>query len=699
MKSENPLSQKIKTFLIRYYKDNIFDIFNLYPQKKSLFINFNYLEIFDKELSQNLIENPDVIISLLESEIKNIETPFKKTINIIHARIVNFPYRISIRDIRSKHLSKFISIEGLIRKATEVRPKIQKAAFKCLKCSTITIVEQSSHKIEEPYNGCKNELCGRKGPFKTLVEKSEFVDSQKGQIQESPESLKGGSNPQSIEINLSDDIAGTISPGDRVIINGTLQAIQKSIKDGKSLYYDLTIDANSIEHLDKEYDELDISTEDENEIKKLSEEKNIYEKIINSIAPTIFGSTTIKNVKEALMLQLFSGISKILPDGSRIRGDIHIMLVGDPGVAKSQLLRYIIRLSPRGVFTSGKSTSASGLTAAAVKDDIGDGRWTIEGGALVMADRGIAAVDEMDKMRDEDKSALHEAMEQQTISIAKAGIIATLKSRCSLLGAANPIYGRFNRYESISDQIDMPPTLLSRFDLIFVILDIPENQQDKKIASHIIQTHYAGELLQNKNNVINSKITQESIDENMSSINPEINPELMRKYVAYAKKNIYPIMTKEARDYLIDFYTTLRKLGEGKDTPVPSTARQLEALVRIAEASARVELRNVITLEDAERTTRITIECLKQVGIDPTTGALDVDIISSGISKTQRDKITVIKEILKYLREKSDVMNLEEIYIEAEKKDIDREEAEQILNKMSRKGDIIRPSLNQVKLL
>ena len=689
-------NKKLKSFLKRYYKDDVLELANNYPDKRSLVINYDKLEVFDRSIARDLIENPEDVILSLEFALKDMDLPLTKKLENVHVRIVNIPNRIPIRDLRSKHLSKFIAAEGMIRRATEVRPRITKAAFKCMRCDTITFVEQLGNKMDEPYSGCENENCGKRGPFKLVMDQSEFIDSQKGQIQESPESLKGGTNPQSIEINFNDDLTGLVSPGDRVIINGVLRSVQRPLREGKSTFYDLVLDANSIERLDQEYDELDISAEEEEKILELSRDPKVYDKIVGSIAPTIYGH---ENVKRALMYQLFSGVVKQFPDGSRVRGDIHIILVGDPGVAKSQLLQYIVKLSPRGVFASGKSASASGLTAAAVRDDMGDGRWTIEGGALVMADMGIAAVDEMDKMRDEDKSALHEAMEQQTISLAKAGIIATLKSRCALLGAANPIYGRFNRYESLADQIDMPPALLSRFDLIFLLLDVPESRMDEKIATHVVQTHYAGELIQNKNNNAASEITQEYINKQMVNILPEIEPDLLRKYVAYARRNVYPIMDEDARAHLVDFYTSLRKQGEGKNTPVPVTARQLEALVRLAESSARVRLSSRVTMEDAKRTTEITMECLKNVGIDPSTGLLDADIMASGISHSQRDKIGLLKEIIRTIagRTAGGIANRAEVYKEAEKSGINKEEMDVYLGKMSSGGDIYFPDNDHIK--
>ncbi len=692
-------NKKLKDFLKRYYNDEIMELANAYPNQRSLTVSFRDIDIYNRDIAAELIENPERMIPAFEAALRDVEVPFQKSLDNAHIRIINVPGRIPIRDLRSRNIGKFISVEGMIRRATEVRPRMLKAAFRCLRCDYITYVDQPGMRLEEPFAGCENETCGKKGPFKISVEDSEFVDSQKAQLQESPENLSGGSNPQNIEIDLSDDITGKVRPGDRVIINGILRSVQRPLREGKSTFFDLVLEANSIEKTDKEFDELDITPEEEEEILRLSKDPGIYEKIVKSIAPTIYGSGLITDVKEAMMLQLFSGVTKELPDGSRVRGDIHILLVGDPGVAKSQLLRYIVRLSPRGVFSSGKSASASGLTAAMVRDDLGDGRWTIEGGALVMADMGIAAVDEMDKMSDDDKSALHEAMEQQTISIAKAGVIATLKSRCALLGAANPIYGRFNIYEGLAGQIDMPPALLSRFDLIFIILDTPDADTDNKIASHIIQTHYAGELLSQKEKLSGSAVTRELIDQEIKTIDPEIPPDLLRKYVAYARRNVSPVMNEEARQHLIKYYTDLRKLGEGKDSAVPATARQLEALVRLTEAGARVRLDNNATLEDAKRTTRISLECLKKVGIDPETGNYDSDIVNVGVSKSQRDRISLLKEIIRTACSKAENGKalIEDIFIEAEKSGLTRDNVELNIEKMSQSGELIKPDKDHIK--
>ena len=695
--TEGKWDEKFRTFLKKYYWDSILQLANDYPDQRSIYVDFSDLEIFDRELADELLLRPDEVTPCADSALQNIDLPIEKSLDNAKVRFIRIPNKVPNRDLRSKHLLQLVAIEGMIRKATEVRPKIVSAAFKCMRCEHVTRIPQTELKFVEPLE-CENDTCGRKGPFKLDINESVFIDAQKLQVQESPENLRGGTQPQSLDVDVEDDLAGIVKPGDRVIINGVLRSHQRTTREGKSPFYDLVLHANSLEYMDQEFDELEITPEEEEQIRALSRNPEIYEKIIKSIAPSIYG---YDDVKEALSLQLFSGVAKHLPDGSRVRGDIHMLFVGDPGVAKSQMLRYMVKLAPRGVFASGKSASSSGLTAAAVKDDLGDGRWTLEAGALVMADMGIAAIDEMDKMSTEDKSALHEAMEQQTISVAKAGIIATLKSRCALLGAANPKYGRFDKYEGIAQQINMPPALLSRFDMIFVLLDTPNEEMDSKIAKHILKAHYAGELSEQRKNIPASKVTQELVDEHMEVVKPDIDPELMRKYVAYSRRHIYPIMEEAAREHLVKFYMDLRKMGEGKDSPVPITARQLEALVRLAEARARVRLSNVATLDDAKKTTRIVYACLKQVGVDPDTGALDVDVIASGTSKSQRDKIKVIREIIKAVGERHSggKAPLEEVFAEAQAQQIDRQHAEELIAKMRRSGDLVTPDNDHIKVV
>jgi replicative DNA helicase Mcm len=676
-------------FFKRYYWDNLLELANHYPEKRSLFVQFPDLEQFDRELADELLEHPETVLKHANEALIGIELPadveeFKNT----HVRIIKLPEqaRIQIRELRSANINKFIAISGLIRKATEVRPKIVNAAFKCQRCEHVTFVPQGEGKFVEPYE-CENDVCGRKGPFKIVHEESEFVDAQKLRVQESPDDLRGGEQPQTLDVDVDDDLAGVVTPGDRIVISGILRSFQRNTQQGKSTFFDLVLDGVSIEIEDKEFEDIEITKEEIDEILALGKDAEIFGKVIHSIAPSIYG---YDEVKEAMALQLFSGTPKSLPDGARIRGDIHILLVGDPGVAKSQLLRYGVRLAPRGIYTSGKSSTSAGLTATAVKDEFGEGRWTLEAGALVLADMGLACVDELDKMEADDRSSMHEAMEQQTISIAKAGIMATLKSRCALLGAANPKFGRFDRYEPIAKQINMPPALLSRFDLIFILTDEPSVSRDTAIAEHILKAHYAGELSVRRANVIGSGIEMDEITKAMEVIQPVIKADMLRKYIAYTKRNIFPIIQDDARKRLIDFYLSLRKQGEDPNSPVPVTARQLEALIRLAEASARVRLSSVITMEDTDRVIRIVMASLKQVMTDPETGRLDADIINVGMGKSQRDRIKVLKELIRELQEEhKSAVPLEEIISKAEESGIKKDTVEDNITKLKTVGEIL----------
>ncbi|MFB6087094.1 MAG: LAGLIDADG family homing endonuclease, partial [Haloarculaceae archaeon] len=338
-------------------------------------------------------------------------------------------------------------------------------------------------------------------------------------------------------------------------------------------------------------------------------------------------------------------------------------------------------------------------TAAAVQDDFGEGQqWTLEAGALVLADQGIAAVDELDKMNPDDRSAMHQALEQQEISISKAGINATLKSRCSLLGAANPKYGRFDPYEPISEQIDLEPALVSRFDLIFTVTDQPDEEEDRDLAEHILTTNYAGELNTHRTELNSSDYSEEEVSNVTEEVDPSIDPELLRKYIAYAKRNCFPTMTEEAREAIQEFYVDLRAKGQDEDDPVPVTARKLEALVRLAEASARVRLSDTVTEDDAERVIRIVRDQMEAIGVDPETGEFDADIIESGTSKSQRDRIKNIKTLIDDLQDEYDEGAPVDVVVErAEEAGMETSKAEHEIEKLKQKGEVYEPRTDHLR--
>ena len=646
---------KFEEFFATSYKDDVFNILEKYPDERSLTVDYRALEIFDPDLADLLIDKPEEVIHAASIAIKNIDPLVKDAdINIRFEQLSNI---IPLKTLLSKYIGTFVSADGIVRKTDEIRPRIETGVFECRGCMRLHEVEQTSaNTIIEPT------LCSECGgrSFRLLQEESKYIDTQTARMQEPLENLSGGTEPKQMLMILEDDLVDKLNPGDKVRITGTLKTFREE-RSGKFKNY---IYVNHIEPLEQEFEELQLSEEDEAEIIELSKDPNIYDKIIKSTAPSIRG---YRDVKEAIALQLFGGAAKELEDETKLRGDIHILIVGDPGIGKSQILKYVSRLAPRSIYTSGKGTTGAGLTAAAVRDELGG--WSLEAGALVLGDQGNVCVDELDKMRSEDRSALHEALEQQTVSIAKAGIMATLNSRCSVLAAANPKFGRFDRYKVLAEQIDLPAPIISRFDLIFVIEDKPSKEKDSELAEHILKTHQ------------------------YNTVDYEIEPELLRKYIAYARKNVNPRLTEEANEVLKEFYVSTRNSNPEEQGAVPITARQLEAIIRLSEASAKIKLKETVDKEDAEKAVRLQLSCLKEVGVDPETGELDADIVSGGTPKSDRDKIQRVTEEIKQLEEEYAGQAPLNILLSNmnDKYGVSEDKTEQIIKNLVQKGVIYQP--------
>ncbi|WP_299334795.1 LAGLIDADG family homing endonuclease [Haloplanus sp.] len=1407
------LIDRFGRFYRNYYRDEISRLAQRYPnEQRSLHIDYDDLYQFDPDLAEDFLAQPDQLGEFAEEALRVYDLPADVSLGQAHVRLRDLPDTVDIRSIRvhDNHVGRLIAVSGIIRKATDVRPKIVEAAFECQRCGTMTYIPQTEGGFQEPHE-CQG--CERQGPFRVNYDQSEFVDSQKLRVQESPEGLRGGETPQSIDIDIEDDITGEVTAGDHVTVTGVLHIDQVTEGNEKSQLFDLYMDGVSVDIEDEQFEDMEITEADKREIVDLSNHPDIYEEMVASVAPSIYG---YDEEKLAMILQLFAGVTKDLPDGSRIRGDLHMLLIGDPGTGKcqkydtsvvlgdgterklgdlvesrlenpisvddgvyqpvdfpvqsvtangkitrgqatkvwkreapdrmyrirtdagrevevtpshplfvsedghlkatradelgvgdgvavrqrdeiagtseetsartaivpdggsasangsvtqqpkniswdriiaidtvtpeydrvydlevagthtylgngivshnSQLLSYIRNIAPRSVYTSGKGSSAAGLTAAAVRDDFGEGQqWSLEAGALVLADQGIAAVDELDKMDAGDRSAMHEALEQQSyhpnseilladgrrveigefvddamadrpdevidgidceilpvedvgvhsvdfetntvekrpvdrvsrheapdefvrvtfsngrdvlvtpdhpmfverdgetatveagtldegafvpaprklpnstagvpldgephrgkekdvnlpdeltpdlaeilgllvaeghsyagssheigfsnqdgrlldrmqrlmndvfgmsssdttnaagtvtqqyistklyrwfesnvpevmhtarakripaavlgaseeairrflvgafagdggveseamsfstaseglaedyadalakigvasrihhdttenswktyvmggstarfvdavvepaddryakalafverseatkrhhdvlppsaaaeirslrrllgerltgefrpnldedygvqietverhietlrdrvqtvrsalneadtladvraavdwsgrqlaerldgettsavhyaesggydserratlataareaisdalddaatrldgleercalryyrvtdvetvpnegayeceyvydvtveptntfvsqgvalhnsISISKAGINATLKSRCSLLGAANPKYGRFDQYEPIGEQIDLEPALISRFDLIFTVTDQPDPEEDAALADHILRTNYAGELHAQRAEVANANHSQAEVEEVTDTVEPAIDPDLLRKYIAYAKRTCYPTMSDEAKAAIREFYVDLRAKGADEDAPVPVTARKLEALVRLAEASARVRLADTITRADADRVIDIVRSCLQDIGVDPETGEFDADVIETGTSKSQRDRIKSIKDVIETVDaeyEGEAGAPIDAIVDRAEAEGIKEEKVMDQIEGLRRKGDVYSPSTDQYKVV
>ncbi|GAB3667237.1 minichromosome maintenance protein MCM [Halopiger thermotolerans] len=690
------LVDSFEQFFRNYYDNEIKQLAQQYPnEQRSLHVDWQDLYRFDPDLADDFLNQPEQLQRYAEEALRLYDLPIDVSLGQAHVRVRNLPETESpeIREIRARDMNSLVQVRGIVRKATDVRPKIEEAAFECQLCGTLTRVPQSSGDFQEPHE-CQG--CERQGPFQVNFDQSEFVDSQKLRIQESPEGLRGGETPQSLDVHVEDDITGEVTPGDHVSATGVLRLEQQGDGQDKSPVFDFYMEGMSVDIEEEQFEDMDITDEDKKRIYEISNREDVYEQMIGSIAPSIYG---YEQEKLAMILQLFSGVTKQLPDGSRIRGDLHMLLIGDPGTGKSQMLGYIQNIAPRSVYTSGKGSSSAGLTAAAVRDDFGDGQqWTLEAGALVLADQGIAAVDELDKMRPEDRSAMHEALEQQKISVSKAGINATLKSRCSLLGAANPKYGRFDQYEPIGEQIDLEPALISRFDLIFTVTDQPDEEKDRNLAEHILTTNYAGELTTQQEQMTSLEVSNEEIDEMTEQVDPKIDAELLRKYIAFAKQNCHPRMTEEAREAIRDFYVDLRSKGTDEDAPVPVTARKLEALVRLSEASARVRLSDTVEESDANRVIEIVRSCLQDIGVDPETGEFDADIVEAGTSKSQRDRIKNLKQLISDIEEEYDDGAPVDIVLErAEEVGMDQSKAEHEIDKLKQKGEVYEPSTDTLR--
>ncbi|MCD6236676.1 MAG: minichromosome maintenance protein MCM [Thermoplasmata archaeon] len=685
-----------ENFFLDYCRADIETVALDYPQKKSLFVDYWKIDKADHEMADMLLSDPFKIISNAEEALNSMDVAADKKIKL-HFRVINLPetHRIAIRDLRAEHLGKLIAIEGLVKKVTEVRPKLKTAVFICQRCGAHIKVEQDEDILKEPLECYEDQGgCGRSSTFKLSSSLSSFIDSQKIELQESPEGLRGGAQPERISVYIEDDIVGDVAPGDRVIINGILLSQQRRRGTYRLTSFDKILRSISIEKQEQAFEEVEISEEDEKRILEVSKRQDIYDRIRESIAPTIYG---LETEKDAIILQLFGGVPKFMPDGTKIRGDIHVLLVGDPGTAKSQLLSYISKLAPRSIYASGKATSAAGLTAAAVRDEFGEGHWTLEAGALVLADMGIACIDEIDKMADQDRSALYQAMEQQEISVAKAGINATLKSRCAILAAANPKLGRFDEVMPIHEQINMPPALLSRFDLIFSMIDKPNREKDSELAMHILRAHRAGEIHEHRRKVKDSQYSEEEEARLTGFITPFFEPEFLRKYIAYAKRNVFPVLQNDALERLKDYYVSLRSSSEES---IPFTPRQLEAFARLAEASARVRLSDKVTIEDAERAIAIIEKYLRRVGMDRETGRFDIDLIATGISRSQHDRMLTMIDIIRELSKESPdgSAGREDIVTEAEIRGIDGAKAKDAIERLKRNGQIYEPTHNRYKV-
>lgn len=623
------------------------------------------LDIFDPELPEYIRLNPASGIDAAQEGLENIDIISSE---VPEVRIKGMPEEdfVKLKNLRSEHIGKFVPIEGMIKRATQVKPEVISAVFECTQCGDEYVKEQDSTKLKSPYK-CD---CGSR---KFEVKEKKMTDTQVVTLEENPENREGSEQPSSLSVRLEGDLVDPefqkkVIPGNIVHITGVLR--EKPLKKN-SKKYDIYMDANHLEPTQQEFEQLELTQEEIEEIEEMAEDPKIFNKIVNSIAPSIYGHNEIK---KAIALQLFGGVKKTREDGVKSRGDIHILLIGEPGTGKSQLLKFSGELAPKGRYVVGKSSTGAGLTASVVKEE-STGEFSLEAGAVVLAHKGMAAIDEIDKMAAEDRSSLHEAMEQQQISVSKANIQATLNAETSILAAGNPKLGRFDPYEPIPEQINIGDTLLSRFDFIFPVKDEPDEEKDEKLSRQILKNHRDPE-----------------------DLDPDIEQQELRRYIAYAKRSKRPDLTKEAAQKIQEFYISMRsKGGEGEERSIPITARQLEAMVRIAEASARAHLKEEVEVEDAERAIDLLKYSLEQVGVDPETGDFDIDMIESGVSSSQRNRLQTMKKIIESVSDDDNSAEIEDVIERAKEEGIGEEKAEEIIQKMKREGELFEPQQGSIQ--
>lgn len=541
---------------------------------------------------------------------------------------------ISIRDLNATNISHLVRIPGIVIGASTVSSKATTVHIRCKSCD-----HADNIRVDGGFSGLTlPRRCGRKrdpgdhepgdqcplDPYVVAHEKSQFVDQQVLKLQEAPDQVPVGELPRHVSISADRYLANRVVPGSRCTVMGIFSIYQKGgKKDGGAVairtpYLRAVGIATDLDHTAK--GSYLFSEEEEQEFLQLSRRPDLYDALARSIAPSIYGNL---DIKKSIVCLLMGGSKKILPDGMKLRGDINVLLLGDPGTAKSQLLKFTEKVSPIAIYTSGKGSSAAGLTAS-VQRDPATREFYLEGGAMVLADGGVVCIDEFDKMRDEDRVAIHEAMEQQTISIAKAGITTILNSRTSVLAAANPVFGRYDDLKTPGENIDFQTTILSRFDMIFVVRDDHDRNRDERIARHVMGVHMGGRGVEEQ-------------------VEAEIPLEKMKRYISYCRSRCAPRLSSEAAEKLSSHFVSIRKqvhraeLDANARSSIPITVRQLEAIVRITESLAKLALQPIATEAHVDEAIRIFL-------------ASTMDAITQGEgqgSKEMMEEVSKIEDELK----------------------------------------------------
>uniref|UniRef100_A0A803PMW9 DNA replication licensing factor MCM2 n=1 Tax=Cannabis sativa TaxID=3483 RepID=A0A803PMW9_CANSA len=611
------IAKKFKEFLLTYVnpknESTDYEYVRLINEmvsanKCSLEIDYKQFIYIHPNIAIWLADAPQSVLEVMEDVAKNVvfslHPNYKNIHQKIYVRITNLPVYDQIRNIRQIHLNTMIRIGGVVTRRSGVFPQLQQVKYDCNKCGTILGPFFQNSYSEVKVGSCPE--CQSKGPFTINIEQTIYRNYQKLTLQESPGIVPAGRLPRYKEVILLNDLIDCARPGEEIEVTGIYTNnfdLSLNTKNGFPVFATV-VEANYVTKKQDLFSAYKLTQEDKKEIEKLAKDPRIGERIVKSIAPSIYGH---EDIKTALALAMFGGQEKNVEGKHRLRGDINVLLLGDPGTAKSQFLKYVEKTGQRAVYTTGKGASAVGLTAAVHKDPV-TREWTLEGGALVLADRGLCLIDEFDKMNDQDRVSIHEAMEQQSISISKAGIVTSLQARCSVIAAANPVGGRYDSSKTFSQNVELTDPIISRFDILCVVKDVVDPIADEMLAKFVVDSHFKSQA---KGAHIEDKTFSESQDDVQMSgepADPEIlSQDMLKKYITYAKLNVFPRLHDADMEKLTHVYAELRREssnGQG----VPIAVRHIESMIRMSEAHARMHLRQHVTEEDVDMSIRVLLD-------------------------------------------------------------------------------------------
>ena len=703
-------SARWRTFFTEAKEAEIVLLLSKQSENAVLDITFHELQAFDPEFAEDVLKDPRKIISNGRTTLTEICRERGEDIDCL-IRVGELPKdsRRDLRDMGSSDIETLRSAEVICTKISEIKPRIHRAVFQCENCGhSIEMIQDNERELKEPLKcpdetGC-GESAGRSGGtrFALVMNVSRMVNNQWIEVQEVPENVPSGAQPSRGQVLVEGDLVNKHLPGQRVVINA-IPVVHSEIKRNKKTpMFDIIYHLISSEHESTPFTEIKISDEDRQAIIDVAARDDLLQLMQRSIAPSVYATGVVHFVKRSLALQLFGGVSRVNKDGTRSRGNVHILLMGDPGVAKSQLLNYMSKLSPRGMFATGGGVSGAGLTAAAVRDEFGGGgRFALEAGILPLSDRGMAAIDEFDKISEEDRRTMHPAMEQQRLDVSKGGVKATLNTRCAVLAAANPKEGRFTKRganESVMhsfNETGLPPPLASRFDIIWMMRDEVRVDDDERIARHILEVRTQGVSETKLDEAIEFDLREgdegQIFDEGVDG-SQHLTIEFLRKYIAFAKRNINPDLSDDAKALILEYYTNERQ-SFGRDQQqytetevIPITPRALEALIRLTEAHARMHLREVASADDAKMALAIFRHWREEAGIE------DESELASGVSVSQRNAGNTVRSIIRDLCSDKGIAELTEILNRSETRGVNEYQVEEVLSRMLQGGELFEIS-------